>query len=175
VSAPELKRYMVPGGHGIEEHPSGLLHRREDVDKALAEAPREALREVKEAAKAMLLIDWLHKSSPEVAGANRMRDAIVAQIERLIDAEAPAPMRCAECDCDNPPHGCNWIKPGPEAPARSVSVEQAARDYVAARLAYQSTLKDRGGDSGPNGQARHRCVKAFSKLQIALRDAGGGQ
>jgi hypothetical protein len=23
------------------------------------------------------------------------------------------PMKCAECDCDNPPHGCNWIKAGP--------------------------------------------------------------
>jgi hypothetical protein len=23
------------------------------------------------------------------------------------------PMKCAECDCDNPPHGCNWIKSGP--------------------------------------------------------------
>jgi hypothetical protein len=22
-------------------------------------------------------------------------------------------MKCAECDCDNPPHGCNWIKAGP--------------------------------------------------------------
>jgi hypothetical protein len=21
-----------------------------------------------------------------------------------------APVQCAECDCDNPPHGCNWIK-----------------------------------------------------------------
>jgi len=23
------------------------------------------------------------------------------------------PMKCAECDCDNPPQGCNWIKSGP--------------------------------------------------------------
>jgi hypothetical protein len=22
----------------------------------------------------------------------------------------PEPMRCAECDCDNPPYGCTWIK-----------------------------------------------------------------
>jgi hypothetical protein len=26
------------------------------------------------------------------------------------------PMRCAECDCDNPPDGCNWIKAGEPKP-----------------------------------------------------------
>jgi hypothetical protein len=24
-----------------------------------------------------------------------------------------APLQCAECDCGNPPHACNWIKAGP--------------------------------------------------------------
>jgi hypothetical protein len=24
-----------------------------------------------------------------------------------------ATIQCAECDCGNPPHGCNWIKVEP--------------------------------------------------------------
>jgi hypothetical protein len=27
------------------------------------------------------------------------------------DGEIAAPAKCAECDCQNPPDGCNWIKP----------------------------------------------------------------
>jgi hypothetical protein len=30
-----------------------------------------------------------------------------------LPTQSAAPMQCAECDCDNPPHGCNWIKAGP--------------------------------------------------------------
>jgi hypothetical protein len=26
--------------------------------------------------------------------------------------ERSEPMQCAECDCGNPPHDCNWIKAG---------------------------------------------------------------
>ena len=33
----EPTRYMVPGGHGIESHPAGLLYRRDDVLPVLAE------------------------------------------------------------------------------------------------------------------------------------------
>lgn len=37
---------------------------------------------------------------------------------RAAIAAMPEPMRCAECDCGNPPHDCNWIKPGPYAAIR---------------------------------------------------------
>ena len=31
----ELKRYMVPGGHGIEAHKAGLLYRKDDADEVI--------------------------------------------------------------------------------------------------------------------------------------------
>jgi|GEM_PF-3847698 len=45
----------------------------------------------------------------------------------LAQLDAEPAMRCAECDCDNPPHGCNWIAPGPLAEPAGVS-EPAHRE-----------------------------------------------
>jgi len=94
-----------------------------------AEALREAANRLRQ----------LHQDSNGVVapGIRRDMDAILALIDtpapdHIVDADntiapviAPA-MRCAECDCDNPPHDCNWIKPGPCAPAQP-SVQEAAQ------------------------------------------------
>jgi hypothetical protein len=32
----ELKRYMVPGGHGVEAHSAGLLYLKADADEVIA-------------------------------------------------------------------------------------------------------------------------------------------
>jgi hypothetical protein len=39
-----LQRYMVPGGHGIEPHPAGLLYSREQVDPLLRALAAENAR-----------------------------------------------------------------------------------------------------------------------------------
>jgi len=57
----ELKRYMVPGGHGIEAHKAGLLYRKADADEVIdalrtqlaaaqaqAQTARAALVEIKD-------------------------------------------------------------------------------------------------------------------------------
>ena len=68
------------------------------------------------------------------------KDAVLAilndyvQIGSMVEAiaalptQADAPMKCAECDCDNPPHGCNWIKSGPslaDALAKLAQIKKA--------------------------------------------------
>lgn len=87
MSAPELKRYMVPCGHGIEEHPAGLLHRREDVDKAIAEARREALREARDNISGSC---WAMPSNGGTRSYNRGVQDSLSVIDALLDAEAPA-------------------------------------------------------------------------------------
>jgi hypothetical protein len=51
---------------------------------------------------------------PFMFGTSETRDGAIALANQK-NAETilgwlEAPMQCAECDCDNPPHGCNWIK-----------------------------------------------------------------
>lgn len=38
--------------------------------------------------------------------------------KRVLALRRP-PLQCAECDCQNPPDDCNWIKPGPFAQAKT--------------------------------------------------------
>jgi len=59
----ELKRYMVPGGHGIEAHKAGLLYRKADADEVidalraqLAEAQAQVQTALEQAAQ--IAIDY---------------------------------------------------------------------------------------------------------------------
>lgn len=41
-------------------------------------------------------------------------------------AEMGTVQRCAECDCDNPPDGCNWIAAEPAQSVREAAFTEAA-------------------------------------------------
>jgi len=70
-----------------------------------------------------------------IKGLNPQRDfastddaKAAAQVDyeaRILAALEPVTVqRCAECDCDNPPDGCNWIA------AKPVTVQEAARVLI---------------------------------------------
>lgn len=81
---------------------------------------------------------------------------------RILATIEPAPVqRCAECDCDNPPDGCNWIAADP-AP---VSVREAARVLLGACLSVQgmntedmTPKQERLDNLGRNGWADLRAI-----------------
>jgi NTP pyrophosphatase (non-canonical NTP hydrolase) len=107
----------------------GLLVDHTDFDGAteyvpralLAEARAEALRDVLAQARTVR-----HIRADETFEAVPVR---AIESEAFIDTPAPA-MRCAECDCDNPPHDCNWIKPGPSAPAQPGSLQYRVAPWM---------------------------------------------
>lgn len=65
-----------------------------------------------------------------------------------LDADTPTPMRCAECDCGNPPDGCNWIKPGPLADTPAPHSDDLAVDRFAAEMKAKLAKKRAGGRGG---------------------------
>lgn len=73
--------------------------------------PRQAKAEIPKAISGALdlsLSAWIERRATDIGPyADYILKSVKeyeAEIERL---RTP---RCAECDCDNPPKGCNWIK-----------------------------------------------------------------
>ena len=63
----EPTRYMVPGGHGIESFPAGLLYRRDDVVPVLAEnaALRAEVERLREALRGHQIWESAEKVEPD--------------------------------------------------------------------------------------------------------------
>jgi hypothetical protein len=98
-----------------------------DLDKLLAdEAAKQAAMTVEERREYIRrIIDaqiQIHMDTPYTGGERQARAMLPAPTlaeEEMVQAAYndladrrmdKGPVQCAECDCDNPPHGCNWIK-----------------------------------------------------------------
>lgn len=126
--------------------------------EARAEGRREGLRDAETLARGRY--KYWHKSYGVECDFSACRD-IAEGIKAILDAEPP--MRCAECDCDNPPHGCNWIKTGPDTPAQPKPDAEGTSDLDARmKDAGMIPLSEMLNSHGPMEKwMRHANVKTF--------------
>ena len=81
----ELKRYMVPGGHGVEAHSAGLLYLKADADEVIA-ALRAQLAEAQ--AQVQTALDALVECCEEID----------AYIQHEYPLDHPVQERCRQRD-----------------------------------------------------------------------------
>jgi hypothetical protein len=86
------------------------------------------------------------------------------------------PMKCAECDCDNPPQGCNWIKSGPSL-ADAVALIDAEATKIAVLASGLEPSRQAALESGEEpttfGEEMWAAGMRLRRLSAALQTKGG--
>jgi len=78
----ELKRYMVPGGHGIEAHKAGLLYRKADADEVI-DALRAQLAELQaQVQTARDALEWYAEQGADCRKIGARGDVARAKLDR---------------------------------------------------------------------------------------------